>query len=99
MRDVFRNLQARNIVGKVPVELLVFDRNAIVLVKGPDNLFIRLEAQRAQEDGRQELPLPVNADVKNVLCRLVFKLNPRTAVRNDLAKEVALCRRGFEEDA
>ena len=51
-------------------------------------------AQRAQKNRRQELAL-ADANVKQVFL-IVFELDPRTAVRNDLRDEH---RAAFEEDA
>ena len=53
------------------------------VVEGPDDLVGAAQAERAQEDRRQELPLAVDAHVEEVL-RVVLELHPRAAVRNDL---------------
>ena len=55
------------------------------------------QAERAEEDRRQELPLPVDADVEQVL-RVVLELDPRAAVRDDLRDEQRLVF-GVEERA
>ena len=57
-------------------------------VERPQNVFVRTQAKSAQENGAEELALAVDADVQNVLL-VVFELDPRSAVRNDLAEEVA----------
>ena len=58
------------------------------------DLLAKPETERAQEDRRQKLSLS-DANVKQILL-IVFKLNPRTAVRNDLGNiDQAL----FEKDA
>jgi len=41
--------------------------NPFHLVKGAEDFFIGLHAQRAQEDGAEELALAVDAHVENVL--------------------------------
>src|SRR5438105_6395730 len=99
MRDVLGNLQALNVVGDVPVNLLALDGQAIGLVERPDDVFIAVQSEGAQENRGEELPLPVDADVKDVLRRFVFELDPGAAVRNDLSEEVALARSRFEKHA
>src|SRR6267143_128046 len=54
----------------------------VALSKLSVRLFAKPESQRPQEDGCEKLPL-ANANVQQVLL-IVFKLNPRTAVGNDL---------------
>src|SRR5215510_4019552 len=94
MNDVFRHLQADDVVGNVPVELLAVDGQTIRLIEGPDDLFIALETKGAKEDRRQEFALPVDPYIKDVLRRFVFEFDPRPAIRNDFAEEVALARSG-----
>jgi DNA-binding cell septation regulator SpoVG len=95
----FETFKPTNVVRNVPVDLLAFDRQAIGLVEGADDFFIALQAERTQEDRRQELPFAINANIRNVLRRLVFELDPRAAIRNDLSEEVALARSRFEKHA
>ena len=63
MRDVLRNFQPDNVVRHVPENLFPFDRQAVGLVKGADDLFITLEAKSTQKDGREKLPFPVDSDI------------------------------------
>jgi hypothetical protein len=91
-----RRLVAGRIEG--PEELAVLHRDFVDGVEGAEDLFVRLEAESAEEDGAEELALAVDADVEGVLL-VVLELNPRTAVRNDLAEEVGAVVRGLKEDA
>ena len=81
-----------------PEQLLVADGNTIDGVERAQNFLVRTQTQRAQEDGAQELAFAIDTHVQHVLL-VVFELNPRTAVRNDLAQEVGAVVRGLEEDA
>src|SRR2546427_509539 len=65
--------------------------------KGAQDLLIGLHAQRAQENGAQELALAVDAHVENVL-RVVFKLHPGASIGNDLAQEITAVVGGFVEN-
>src|SRR5206468_11842717 len=99
MRDVLRNFQPDNVVRHVPENLFPFDRQAVGLVKGADDLFITLEAKSTQKDGREKLPFPVDSDIEDVLRRFVLELYPGAAIRNDLAQVVTLAWSRFEEGA
>src|ERR1019366_1119385 len=81
-----------------PVQFVVAQSDAIDGVKGAQNVLIRTQAERAQENASQELALAVDANVQDVLL-VVLELDPRAAVRNDLAQEVRAVVRGLEEDA
>src|SRR5437588_1326250 len=81
-----------------PEKLFVFNRQPIHGVERPQNVFAGTQAQSAQEDRAQELALAVNAHIKHVLL-VVFKLHPRTAVRNDFAEEVSAIVRCLKEHA
>ncbi len=72
---------------RAPLHLERVDR-----VERPDDLVRAAQPKRAQEHGRQELALPIDADVEQVL-RVVFELDPRPAIRNDLRDERRLVRR------
>ena len=98
MLDFFRELAINQAFGNVPVEIAVAERNALHLIEGAQDVFIRLHSQRAQENRAEEFPLAVDADVQNVL-RVVLEFNPRAAVRNDLSEEVAAIVRSFEKHA
>src|ERR1700761_3403158 len=81
-----------------PVQLAAFELDGVDGIEGLENLLIRAETKRAQENGAEELALAVNADVEGVLL-VVLELHPRTAVRDDLAQEVGTRIRRLEEDA
>ena len=49
------------------------------------DLFVRGQAERAQEDRAEELALAVDADVEDVLL-VVLELHPGAAVRDDLGR-------------
>src|SRR5262245_49903409 len=97
MQDILRDFQADNVVGHVPVDLLPFDRQPIRGVENADDFFITLQTQSTQEDGGKEFPFPVDSDVEDILRRFVLELDPGTAIRNDLPKEVALAGCGLEK--
>ncbi len=86
------------VLGNAPVQLAVFHRNGVDGVEGLEDFLVGLQAKSTQEDGSEELALTVDADVEGVLL-VVLELNPRTAVRNDLAEEVGAVIRRLEEDA
>ena len=94
--DLVRQLAIDDARRNVPVEILVAQRNALHLIEGAQDVFVGLHAQRAQEDRAQELALAVDAHVENVL-GVVFEFHPRSAVRNDLAEEVAAVVGALEE--
>ena len=102
--DALRQLHAQQVGRPVdtgierPVQLLVADRKPIDGIERAQNLFVGTQTQCAQEDGSQELALAIDTHVQNVLL-VVFKLDPRTTVRNDLAQEVGAVVGGLEEHA
>src|SRR5262249_56321215 len=69
-------------------QLVVLQADAVHGVERAQNVLVGAQAESAQEDGAQELALPVNADVENILL-VVFELHPGPAIRNDLAQEVS----------
>src|SRR5205085_10456320 len=81
-----------------PEQLVIFHRDAIHVIEGLQDVFIGAQAQRAQEDGSQEFALAVNANVQNVFL-VVLKLDPRSAVGNDLAQKVGAIGGSLKEDA
>ncbi len=103
-RDPVRQLHAQQVGRPVdaglerPVQLLVLERDAVDGVERAQNVFVRTQTQRAQEDGSQELALAIDAHVQDVLL-VVLELDPRTAVRNDLAQEIGAVVGGLEEHA
>ena len=99
MDNVFGNLQPDNVVRHIPENLFPFDRQAIGPVKRAGDLFIALQAKSAEKNRRQKLPLPIDSDIKDILCRFVFELHPGAAIRDDFAQVVTLARRRFEERA
>src|SRR5882762_8561332 len=96
--DFVGQLAVHDTLRNVPEQFLVAQGNPFHLVKGAEDFFIGLHAQRAQEDGAEELALAVNAHVENVL-GVVLEFHPRAAVRNDLAEEVGAIVGAFEKDA
>src|SRR5262245_6395209 len=96
--DVVRNLDTNQILRNVPIKLAVCDGDQIRLIKGADEFLVRLEAKCAQEDRTQKLTFAVDAHIQEIFL-IVFKLNPRTPIRNDLAKEIGLGVSRLEEDA
>ena len=103
VRDVLGNLQALflDIVRERPEQLLVFDRNSSrgVLVEFPDDFLFGVQTQGSQEDRRQEFSFAIDTHIKEVLGGFVFKLHPRSPVRNNLSEEVGLGGGGFEKDS
>ena len=99
-----RRLGAHQVSGHMrilrdrPLQLAVGDVQPVHGIEGLQNLFVRTQPQRAQEDGAQELALAVDAHVEGVLL-VILKLHPRTAVGNDLAQEVGAIVGGLKEDA
>src|SRR5271166_3447251 len=81
-----------------PVELLVMQGNTVHRVKGAEDVLIRAQTQGAQEDAAQELALAIDAHVQHALL-VVFELDPRAAVRDDLAQEVCAVVGVLEEHA
>src|SRR5882762_4353962 len=75
--------EADEAVGDAPVDLPALDVQLVDAVEGPDDLVGAAQAERAQEDRRQELPLAIDADVQQVL-RVVLEFHPGAAVRDDL---------------
>ena len=67
-------------------------------VEGLEDLLVGAQAERAQEDGAQELALAVDADVEGVLL-VVLELHPAAAVGDDLAQEVGAVVGRLKEDA
>jgi hypothetical protein len=66
-------------------------------VELPEDRLVGLEAERAQEDRRRKLPLPVDPNEQDALL-VELELHPRAAVRDDLGEE-ALLRFPREEHA
>src|SRR4030088_3105515 len=96
-----RTEQVRGLGGVLvqrPVQLAAFELDGVDGVEGLENLLIRTQAERAQEDGAEELALAIDADVERVLL-VVLELHPGAAVRDDLAQEVGARIRRLEEDA
>ena len=96
--DLVRQLAVDQAFGKVPVQIAVAQRDALDLVEGAQNFFVRLHAQGAQENRAEELALAVDAHVENVL-GVVLELDPRAAVGNDFPEEIAAVVGRFVEHA
>src|SRR5205823_9805986 len=80
--DLGGRAEADEAVGDAPVDLAVLQVQLVDAVERPDDLVGAAQAERAEEDGRQELSLAVDAHVEEVL-RVVLELHPRPAVRNE----------------
>src|ERR1017187_1769857 len=87
--DGMRELQAGEILIHVPEQLFVADLHLADAVECAQNLFVRLQAQGAQEDRTVEFALPVDTYVKDILV-VVLELHPTATIRDDLAEVVAL---------
>ncbi len=103
VHDGVRGLGAEQVRGLFgvsygPEELAILQVDLVDGVEGLENLFVGLEAERAQEDGAEELALAVDADVESVLL-VVLELDPRAAVGDDFAEEVGAVVRRLKEDA
>ena len=66
-----------------PEDRAVLQVQLVDVVERAENFVGAAQAERAEEDAREELPLPVDADVEEVLA-VVLELHPRSAVRDDL---------------
>ncbi len=82
-RDVLGRAQPDEAVADGPELRVLPHVDLLDGVEAPDDLVVPAQAECAEEDGRQELPLPVDADIQQVL-RVVLELDPRAAVRDDL---------------
>ena len=58
-----RKLAVDQAFGGVPEKIAAAQRDALDLIEGAQDVFIRLHSQGAQEDGAQELALAVDAHV------------------------------------
>ena len=88
-RDLFAQLVSDQILIQLPEQLSTFDGDGGKLVESLQELFVGAQTQCTQEDSGQKLPLPIDANVEQILI-VVFKLHPRTPVGNDLGQEVTL---------
>ena len=96
--DGVRELQAGETFVHVPVDLLVFDVELGDAVERAQDLLVGFQAEGAQEDRTVEFALAVDTDIEDVLV-VVLELDPASAIRNDLAEEVALRLNALEEHA
>src|SRR4029077_18571735 len=96
--DFVRKLAVDKSGRNVPEHVLIAKRNPLDLVKGAQNVLVGLHSQRPQENRAEEFTLAVDTHVENILS-VVFELHPRSAVRNNLAEEVAAIVRRFEKHA
>ena len=79
INDVLGNLQADNVIGGIPVNLLTLDGEPIRVIESSQDSIIRsqiliLEAESTKEDGPQEFALPIDTDIQDVLRRFVLEL-------------------------
>ena len=81
--DVLRGAEADEAAAHAPENRAVLQVQLLDVVEGPDDLVGPAQTKRAQEDGREELPLAVDAHVEEIL-RVVLELHPRSAIRDDL---------------
>ena len=102
--DAVRELHAQQVRRTVdagverPEQLLVLQRKPVDGVEGAQNFFVGAQPQGAQENRSQELALAVDADIENVLL-VVFELDPRAAIGNDLAQEISAVVGGLKKHA
>ena len=96
-RDVLARAQPDEALADGPELRVLPHVDLLDGVEAPDDLVVSAQAECAEEDARQELPLPVDADIQQVL-RVVLELDPRAAVRDDLRDEQRLVF-GVEERA
>ena len=89
--DLLRDFPSLESLGDLPVQFAVLDRDLFRAVESLHDLGVVLQTEGAQKDGGEKLPLPVDANIKDVL-RIVLKLDPRASVRDDLAEEIGLLR-------
>ena len=97
-RDGFGELQADQAVGNLPEQLLVLDGDFADVVERLQDFGVGLEPQSAQEHRAVEFSLAVDTDVQQVLV-VVLEFDPASAIGNDLAEEITLCRNALEEHA
>src|SRR6516164_7561860 len=81
-----------------PEELAVRDVDAINGIERLQDLLVRAQAKRTEEDGAQEFALAIDAYVKSVLL-VILKLDPRIPIGNDLAEKVGAIVRRLKKDA
>src|ERR1700686_5013396 len=99
-----RQLHAQQIGGLVasrierPKQLLVADNQPVRRIERLQNVFAGTQSQSAQENRAQEFALAVDTNVENILL-VVFKLDPRSTVRNNLSEEVSAIRGRLKEHA
>ncbi len=91
-----RDLQAGQVLRDLPEETALPQQDLVALVEGAQDLGVGLEPDRAQEDGGEELALPIDADVEQVL-GVVLELHPAPPVGDDLGREQALLGLGEED--
>ena len=96
---VYRHLGGRapadQVSAHLPPRRAVAQRDPVHGVEGLDDLVGAAQAESAQKDGGEELALPIDAHVQQVL-GVVLELDPRPAVRDDL-RDVELPVLGVEE--
>ena len=102
--DAVRQLHTQQVrrffAGRIerPEQLLVADHEAVRGIESLQNVFAGTQAEGAQKNRTQEFALAVDAHIQNVLL-VVFELNPRSAVGNDLSQKVRTVRGRLEEHA
>ena len=95
--DFAAGAQADQVLADLPLQPAVTQPDPVDGIERADDLVGPAQAERTQEDRRQELPLPVDPDVQQVL-RVVLELHPGAAVRDDLGDVEGLVL-GVEEGA
>src|SRR4051812_3738761 len=102
--DAVRQLQSEKIRRafdvrfECPEQFLIAHCDLVDRVERSEDVLIRTQAEGTQENGAQELALAIDADIQSVLL-VVFKFDPGTAIRNDLAQEISAIVCALEEDA
>src|SRR4030095_14665166 len=89
-------LRTDQVPSQATVQVLAFPTNGNGLVESAQDIGVAVQAKGPQERCCEKLALAVDANVENVLL-VVFKFNPRAAVRNNLGQNEGPARVGLEE--
>src|SRR6266545_6624988 len=87
--DGARELEAGQVLRDLPGELALPHQDLVAAVERAQDVGVRAQAHGPQEDGGEELPLPVDPDVEQVL-GVVLELHPAPPVGDDLGREQSL---------
>ncbi len=98
VRQALAELAADERFIQVSDDLAVLQFHGDAGIEQVEDLLVGLVAERLEEDGGQQLALPVDADGQDVLV-VELEFDPRTPVGNDLAQEIVLFGFGLEKHA